>query len=209
MGMPVSHFFLRTSRTGNDLRTEDLLFPRSVRMVHTPRGADRRHRGGINLRTGGRRSEAVVTAAAELTVVFGTLVLITGPLWARIAWGHYWVWDVRLTTLLVLFLIFMGVLIARRYAGPGRRKITSALALFGAVDVPFIYVSVSFWKTVHPKTSVVPGLTGKMRIAFWVSMFTITLLFSLFLWVRYRLERSQQALEDLDVQLQHYALSRA
>lgn len=153
--------------------------------------------GARYLFTAGRQGEALGTAAAELAVLFGLLVLITGPLWAKVAWGHYWVWDVRLTTMLLLFLIFVAVLLARRYSGPRSKQVAAALALFGAADVPLIYVSVRIWNTIHPKTSVVPGLSGPMRLAFFVSLGTFTLLFVLLLWLRLQVERSQAVLDDL------------
>lgn len=145
----------------------------------------------------GQRGEALGSAGAELAVLFGLLVLITGPLWAKVAWGHYWVWDVRLTTMLLLFLIFVAVLLARRYSGPRSKQIAAALALFGAADVPLIYISVRIWNTIHPKTSVVPGLTGTMRLAFFVSLAAFTLLFALLLWLRLSVEHSRSALERL------------
>ncbi|MCC6752265.1 MAG: cytochrome c biogenesis protein CcsA, partial [Deltaproteobacteria bacterium] len=157
--------------------------------------------GGVYLFRGRLWADAVTAATAEITVVFGALVLITGPLWAKIAWGHYWVWDVRLTTVLLLFLIFVAVLLARRYAGPTAKRIAAGLALFGAADVPLIYTSVKIWKTMHPETSVVPTLDPAMRPALFVSLGTFTALFVLLFWIRLRLERSRYALDELVVAL--------
>ena len=152
--------------------------------------------------TNGRRGESVAIAAAELAVVFGALVLLTGPLWARVAWGHYWVWDVRLTTTLMLWLVFLAVLLARRYAGPGAKRIAAGLALFGAADVPLIYVSVRVWNTIHPKTTVVSTLGPKMRLAFFVSLFAFTMVFFVLLWLRLNLERSRGEVDSLVVDLE-------
>ncbi|MBK8481369.1 MAG: cytochrome c biogenesis protein CcsA [Proteobacteria bacterium] len=164
--------------------------------------------GARYLFTGGRQGEALGTAAAELAVLFGLLVLITGPLWAKVAWGHYWVWDVRLTTMLLLFLIFVAVLLARRYSGPRSKQIAAALALFGAADVPLIYISVRIWNTIHPKTSVVPTLSGSMRLAFFVSLGAFTLLFFMLLWLRLLVERSNGALDELLVAAEERAADR-
>src|SRR5260370_1579502 len=85
------------------------------------------------------RSEAgdrVAVAAAELTVLFGLLTLVTGPLWGRKAWGVYWAWDVRLTTTLLLWMIFVAYLFARRYGGPGARKLAGGAARFAAPPRP-------------------------------------------------------------------------
>jgi heme exporter protein C len=146
------------------------------------------------------RSEAgdrVAVAAAELTVLFGVMMLVTGPLWARKAWGTYWQWDVRLTTALLLFMIFVAYLFARRYGGPGSRKLAAGLALFGAADVPLIYLSVSIWRTIHPKTTVVFTLGPGMRGAFWVSFLTFVVMFLVLLEMRLSLERMRAKLDEL------------
>src|SRR5216110_2442107 len=78
-----------------------------------------------------KNSEAgdrLAVSAAELTVVFGLCMMVTGPLWARKAWGVWWQWDVRLTTALLLWMIFVAYLFARRYGGPGARKLAAGLA---------------------------------------------------------------------------------
>ena len=82
-------------------------------------------------------------AAAELAVLFGVITLVTGPLWARKAWGVWWVWDARLTSSLMLWMIFVAYLLLRRYGGPGSDKLGAGMALFGMANVPFIYVSVN------------------------------------------------------------------
>ena len=111
---------------------------------------------------------ALAVAAAELTVVFGLIVLVTGPLWARKAWGVWWQWDARLTSALVLWLIFSCV----PAAAPVRRarlgRLAAAVALFGMANVPFVYWSVNVWRTLHPKTTVVPSLPPGMRGPFWL-----------------------------------------
>lgn len=146
---------------------------------------------GAYLFRGRTWGDALCAAAAELTVVFGVTVLITGPLWAKKAWGHYWVWDVRLTTVFVLFLVFIGALLVRRYGGPARRRIAAGLALFGAADVPLIYISVMLWRTIHPDATVVWTLGPSMKLAFFVSLALFTLLYALLLWIRLDLERCQ------------------
>ena len=76
-------------------------------------------------------------------MLFGALALVTGPLWARKAWGVWWVWDARLTSSLLLFMIFVAYLLLRQYGGPGSEKLAAGMALFGMANVPFIYVSVN------------------------------------------------------------------
>src|SRR5580765_1326657 len=138
-----------------------------------------------------------IVAAAELSVLFGICVLTSGPLWGRKAWGVWWQWDARLTSSLLLFLMMVGYLLARRYGGPAGRKLAAALALFAAIDVPLVYKSVDIWRTVHPRTTVVPKLDARMMPAFWSSFALITLVWALLLTVRVRLERARAELATL------------
>ena len=84
-------------------------------------------------------------------MVFCTVVLITGPLWGRRAWGIWWTWDARLTTTLVLWLIYVSYLLLRRFAaGPQMQTLAAVLGIFGALDVPIVYMSNRWWRTQHP-----------------------------------------------------------
>jgi heme exporter protein C len=145
----------------------------------------------------GRRAAAdrVAVAAAELVVVFGVIVLVTGPLWARKAWGVWWQWEARLTSTLVLWMIFLAYLLLRRYGGPGSDRLSAGLALFGMANVPFVYLSVNWWRTLHPKTSVVPTLDPAMRGAFWWSVVAFLLLYVALLAARLRVEQQRSRLE--------------
>lgn len=147
----------------------------------------------------GRRPQAdrVALAAAELTALFGIVVLITGPLWARKAWGVWWDWDARLTSTLVLWLIFQAYLLLRRYGGPGSDRLAAGVALFGMANVPFVYWSVEFWRTLHPKTSVLPTLQPGMRGPLWFCVAAFLGLFVLMLLARTRLETRRVELEEL------------
>jgi heme exporter protein C len=142
-------------------------------------------------------ADRVAAAAAELTVVFGLIVLVTGPLWARKAWGVWWQWDARLTSTLLMWMIFVAYLLVRRFGGPGAEKLAAAMAVFGMANVPFVYVSVNIWRTIHPTTSVVPTLSPGMRGAFWFCAVSFMLLFGLLLAVRARLEQRRADLEHL------------
>ncbi|MCC7032123.1 MAG: cytochrome c biogenesis protein CcsA [Acidobacteria bacterium] len=136
-------------------------------------------------------------AAAELAVVFGIITLVTGPLWARKAWGIWWVWDARLTSSLILWMIFVAYLLLRRYGGPGADKLGAGMALFGLANVPFIFVSVNVWRTLHPQTSVVPTLPVQMGGPLWFCITAFFLLFLALLGMRARLERQRVRIEDL------------
>jgi heme exporter protein C len=142
-------------------------------------------------------ADHVAMAAAELTALFGLIVIVTGPLWARKAWGIWWDWDPRLTMSFVGWLISVSYLFVRKYAGPGSDKLAAALAVFGSANVPFIYVSVNVWRTMHPKTSVVPKLPPLMAGPFWFSAAAMLLLFLLLMTARVHLERQRAALDDL------------
>jgi heme exporter protein C len=147
-----------------------------------------------------RRSAAadrLAVATAELTVLFGAIGLVTGPLWGRKAWGVWWQWDARLTMALLLELIFIGYLLVRKYGGPGSDKLAAAMAIFGMANVPFVYVSVNIWRTVHPKTSVVPSLGPGMFGAFWFSALCFMLMFALLLTLRMHLEERRTELDRL------------
>jgi heme exporter protein C len=134
-------------------------------------------------------------AAAELAFVFGALTLLTGPLWARKAWGVWWVWDARLTSSLLVWMIFGAYLLLRRYGGPGSDKLSAAMALFGMATVPFIFVSVNYWRTLHPQTSVVPSLPVSMGGPLWFCFIAFLLFFLLLMQMRVRLERQRALVE--------------
>jgi len=147
-----------------------------------------------------RRSAAadrVAVAAGELVVLFGLIVLVTGPLWARKAWGVWWEWDARLTSSLLLWMIFVAYLLVRRFGGPGSEKLAGAMALFGMANVPFVYVSVNYWRTLHPKTSVVMTLAPGMRATFWLCVAAFATVYVLLLTLRKRLEDRQAEVEQL------------
>jgi heme exporter protein C len=152
---------------------------------------------GIYLFRGRAGADRIAAAAAELVVVFGLIVLVTGPLWARKAWGVWWQWDARLTSTLLMWMIFLAYLLVRRFGGPGAEKLSAAMAVFGMANVPFVYVSVNIWRTVHPTTAVIPKLPGGMRGPFWFCVVAFMLLFGLLLALRTRLEQRRAQVEHL------------
>jgi heme exporter protein C len=150
---------------------------------------------------GSRVADRYAVAAAELVVLFGLNGLISGPLWARKAWGVWWQWDVKLTSALLLWLMFVAYLLVRKYGGPGSEKLAAAVALFGAAVSPFVYVSVNIWRTIHPKTSVVPEIIKNpqqgMAAPLLLSMLAFIVLFVLLLNLRVALAERQDALDEL------------
>lgn len=147
-------------------------------------------------------ADATAVAAAELVVVFGAIVLVTGPLWAIKAWGVWWQWDARLTSSLVMWLIFVSYLLLRRFAGSGSEMLAAAVGVFGMANVPFVYWSVNVWRTIHPTTAVVPTLAPEMRVPFYWCVVAFLCLYVALLRLRLRLERSRVALEGIYAEIE-------
>src|SRR6476660_4233730 len=144
-------------------------------------------------------ADALALASAEVGVVFCTVVLITGPLWARPVWGIWWTWDARLTTTLVLWLIYVSYLILRRYSSSGQTAVLAAvLAIFGFLDVPFVYLANRLFRTQHPQPVYFGGggADPRMTHALLLNMAAFACFALLVCWVRYNLERGRQELDD-------------
>jgi heme exporter protein C len=146
------------------------------------------------------RWDLLARAAAEVGVVFTTLVLITGSIWARPIWGTWWSWDARLTTTLVLWFIYVAYLMLRSYVTDERRgaRYAAVLGIVGFVDVPIIHLSVTWWRTLHPEPVVLaqggPAMPAGMLQTFVLSMLAFSLLFAWLLQQRYELEQTRQEL---------------
>src|SRR5438067_11891680 len=144
-------------------------------------------------------SDAIAVATAEVGVVFCTVVLITGPLWARPVWGIWWTWDVRLTSTLVLWLIYVSYLMLRRFSTSGETPVlAAALAIFGALDVPLVYFSIWIFRTQHPQPVIGGGgsIDPRMMHVLLINWFAFLWLAALLCWSRYRLEYMRRELEE-------------
>ncbi len=144
-------------------------------------------------------TDILALVTAEVGVVFCTIVLITGPLWARPVWGIWWTWDIRLTSTLVLWLIYVSYLMLRRFSTSGETpKLAAALAVFGALDMPLVYFSIWFFRTQHPQPVIGGGgsIDPRMLKVFALNCFAFTCYGGLVCWVRYRLERMQRDVEE-------------
>ena len=139
----------------------------------------------------------IAYAAAELTVLYGAMAMVTGPLWARKAWGVWWVWDARLTMSLLIWMVFVSYLLLRRYGGPGSEVLAAGLALFGMATSPFVYLSVNIWRTIHPLTSVVPTLPVDFAFPLWYAFFGFLLLYITLMALRVRIEQQRAMLDAL------------
>ena len=150
-------------------------------------------------------SDALAAASAEVGVVFGAVLLITGPLWARPVWGIWWTWDARLTTTLILWLIYVSYLVLRRFASGGQTQVlAAAFAIFGFADVPIVYFSIRWFRTQHPAPVMGggpdSGLAPPILHVFLTNLALFTVLGLLYLALRYKLQREEQALESAHAQ---------
>jgi heme exporter protein C len=142
----------------------------------------------------------VAVAAAEAAVVFGAIVLVTGPLWARKSWGVWWVWDARITSTFVMWMVFGSYLLLRRFGGAGSEALSATIGFFGMALVPFIYYSVNLWRSLHPETTVVPTLPTSMGLPLYYCWVAFTALFLALLLMRVKIERQQFVLDEAYLQ---------
>jgi heme exporter protein C len=143
-------------------------------------------------------ADALALSSAEIGVLFCTIVLMQGMLWARPVWGIWWTWDPRLTSTLVMWLIYGSYLLVRRFAaGPQMHTLAAVVAIFGYVDVPIVYYSTTWWRTQHPSRII--G-TGNLDPSMWPPV-----LWNLAAWLawglmllaaRFHLERRRQRREQ-------------
>jgi len=125
----------------------------------------------LYLRSRNPRWDDIASASTDVAVAFGAVVLVTGSVWAKAAWGVWWNWEPRLTMSLLLWLVLVGYVLVRRFAGPSADRVAAGMAIFGMVGVPFIYKMVG--QDSHPAAGsegVVATLGPGMRAAFWLSV---------------------------------------
>lgn len=137
-------------------------------------------------------------AGALAGVVFTTVTLVMGMLWAKPTWGVYWTWDARLTSTLVLWIIYAGYLLVRRLAEPGRQaaRFAAIVGIFGFIDVPVVYFSVTWWRTFHPGPVITTdALPGAMLATFLFTMACTLVLAATMIAIRYRIETLLDAAE--------------
>lgn len=145
--------------------------------------------------------DAFAVAAAEVGVVFCSIVLLTGPIWGKPVWGIWWTWDARLTSTLVLWLIYVSYLLLRKYSIGGPNPVLAAsLAIFGCIDAVFVFMAIRWFRTQHPQPvfggGANSGIDPRMLHAFLVNMAAFTALGILLIWVRFVLERVKQKVEE-------------
>ena len=147
----------------------------------------------------------LAVSAAEVGLAFCTVVLVTGPLWAKPVWFIWWTWDARLTSTLVLWLLYLTYLLLRTLVDdPARRAIVSAVfGIFAFLDVPLVYMSIRWWRTQHPQPVIAGGegsgldpLMWRVFLLCWAALLGLMVLL---LRQRYRLERARHQLAELSL----------
>lgn len=149
-----------------------------------------------------RRIDIAAAASAEVGVAFSVVILTTGPIWGKPIWGTWWTWDARLTSMLFLFLLFVGYLVLRGVlTDPGiRGRFSAVIGIMGLVLVPFIHLTVYMFRTLHPAPIVLkpsaPSLPGVMLTTLLLSVGAFTLLYVGFVMLRYALGLLREAREE-------------
>jgi heme exporter protein C len=144
------------------------------------------------LKTSKTKWDVLAKSSAEVGILFLTIVLITGPLWAKPVWNVYWTWDARLTTSFILWLIFIAYLMLRSYVSDKERgaRFAAVFGIIGFLDVPIVYMSIRWWRTLHPSPVVGggdgSGLATPMLQTLLFSVGAFTLLFITLLIMRNR-----------------------
>jgi len=146
-------------------------------------------------------ADAVAIASAEVTVVYASICLLTGMLWGRVAWGIWWTWDSRLTSMLLLWLLYVSYLMLRKLSATGQaHTLAAVLSVFAAIDVPIVYMSIRWWRTQHPAPVFFggpdTGLDPSMMPAFDWNFLAWTMWGIFLLMFRYALERRRQESEQ-------------
>ncbi len=153
------------------------------------------------------RWDSLAVSAAEVGVLFTTLTLVTGAIWGRVIWNVWWTWDPRLTTTLVLWFIYTAYLALRMYIDnvDVRRRVAAIFGILGFVDVPIVWFSVQWWRSLHPVQSITRegALPPEMLVTLLVTLVAFTMFFSVLIRQRYLLERADDEGEDLRARLRN------
>jgi heme exporter protein C len=162
--------------------------------------------GGIYLARGEQRWDRIAVASVEIGVVFTFINIVTGSIWARPIWNTWWTWDPRLVTATIMLLIYIAYIMLRQgIEDPDRRaRFGAVYGIVGFISVPITFASIRIFRTIHP---VVIGssdptalgafdMNAEMRVAFFFSLFTFTLIYITLLWYRLRLQQQKEKIEE-------------
>jgi heme exporter protein C len=142
----------------------------------------------------------IAHASAEVGIVFTSLVLITGPIWAKPIWGVWWTWDARLTTALILWFIYIAYLIVRSYAGEGSRgaRFGAVVGIVGFIDVPISFLAITLWRTQHPPAVIFQGgLEPSMLLTLIICVVAFTTLYTALLIQQTSLKNDENKIDKL------------
>ncbi len=144
--------------------------------------------------------DAIAHCAVEVGVVFCTIVLITGPIWAKPIWNVWWTWDPRLTTTLILWFIYVAYLMLRRAVKENRQaNLAAVFGIIGFINVPITFFSIRLWRTIHPViiTSRGINMSGPMKLTLMITFIAFCFLFLAMLISRVRLEHLKTDIEEI------------
>jgi heme exporter protein C len=148
--------------------------------------------------------DTLAASSAEIGTLFTTVVLVTGMMWGHAIWGVYWTWEPRLTSFLILWLLYLGYMAVRTYVPDPARKarFSAVIGIVAFVDVPIIYLSVNWWRTLHPQQVIVtsggPHMPGAMLAALMVGLATFTLVYAYLTRLRLQVADLQNELEEIE-----------
>jgi len=151
--------------------------------------------------------DQVAKASAEIGLIFCGMVLLTGAIWGKPTWGTYWVWDARLTTTLLLFLIFAGYFLLRAFATDREReaRLASVMGIIGFLDIPIIHKSVEWWRTLHQPTTLLkvnaageanPAMPTELLLPLLATMMAMLLFYGYLLLLRIQMEQRYHRLQE-------------
>ena len=143
--------------------------------------------------------DLIAASAAEVGAVFTGMTLMLGMIWGRPAWGVWWVWDARLTSTLVLFLIFVGYIALRALVDDStqRARWSAAVGAIGAINVPIVYMSVKWWRTLHQPQSSPSTLDPAYTMGLRLNAIALLLVTIYFIRKRYEIARLERAMERM------------
>jgi heme exporter protein C len=156
------------------------------------------------LSTRNEKADAIAAASAEIGTLFTTVVLATGMMWGHAIWGVYWTWEPRLTSFLILWLLYLAYLAVRAYVPDPSRKArySAVLGIVAFLDVPIVYLSVNWWRTLHPQQVIItsggPQMPLQMILALLVGLATFTLVYVYLMRLRLQVGRLTSRLEEIE-----------
>ena len=148
----------------------------------------------LYLRTGRKKWDLLAYVNVKLALLFGVIAILMGSIWAKPAWGVFWTWDPRLTTMAVALLFYAGYMTVRGMMEDNpeaRARISSYIAIIGFLNVPATFLSIRLWRSIHPviiEGSEKSGLSPEMQFVLWITLITVLLLYIVLHYFTYKTE---------------------